>query len=143
MTRVRRACGAEGSASLELVLLTPAIVLLLLLVVMGGRYAQARADVDAAARDAARAGSIARGTDSAVTGGEAAARARLQEGGVTCRTLTVVLDTADFRAGGSVTASVSCIVDLGDLTGLKLPASRTFTASFTEPVDVYRGVTQP
>lgn len=138
MIRVRRAQD-EGSASLELVLLTPAIVALLLLVVMGGRYAQARADVDAAARDAARAGSIARGSDSAATGGEAAARARLQEGGVTCRTLTVALDTAEFRAAGSVTATVSCTVELGDLTGLRLPASRTFTATFTEPVDVYRG----
>jgi hypothetical protein len=34
---------------------------------------------------------------------------------------------------------VSCTVDLGDLTGLKLPSSRTFSATFTEPVDVYRG----
>ncbi len=132
----------RGSASLELVLLTPAVVLLLLLVVMGGRYAQARTDVDAAARDAARAGSIARGPDSAIAGGEAAARDRLHEGGVTCRSLTVSLDTSQFRAGGWVTATVDCTVDLGDLTGLKLPASRTFTSTFTESVDVYRG-TQP
>ena len=139
MTTSPRMMGDKGSASLELVLLTPAIVLLLLLVVMGGRYAQARADVDAAARDAARAGSIARGSDSAASGGEAAARSRLHEGGVTCRTLTVDVDTSQFRAGGSVTATVTCDVDLGDLTGLRLPVSRAFTASFTEPVDVYRG----
>jgi Flp pilus assembly protein TadG len=134
-----RARGETGSASLELVLITPALVVLLLLVVMGGRYAQARADVDSAARDAARAGSIARGTDSAEADGEAAARARLREGGVTCRTLTVAVDTSQFRAGGSVTATLSCTVDLGDLTGLAVPASRTFSARFTEPVDVYRG----
>ena len=139
MSRLRRTRRDSGSAALELVLLTPAIVAMLLLVVMGGRYAQARADVDAAARDAARAGSIARGPDSATADGESAARTRLDEGGVTCRTLTVSLDTAQFRAGGSVTATVSCAVDLGDLTGLKLPSSRTITATFTEPVDTYRG----
>jgi Flp pilus assembly protein TadG len=139
MIRFRRLLDESGSASLELVLLTPAIVAMLLLVVMGGRYAQARSDVDAAARDAARAGSIARGPYSATADGEAAARARLQEGGVTCRVLSFVLDTAEFRAGGSVTATVSCTVELGDLTGLKLPAERTITGSFTEPVDVYRG----
>ena len=139
MSNARRYRRDRGSAATELVLLTPALVAMLLLVVMGGRYAQARADVDAAARDAARAGSIARGPDSAAADGEDAARARLHEGDVTCRTLNVVLDTAEFRAGGSVTATVSCTVDLGDLTGLALPTSRTFTASFTEPVDVYRG----
>jgi Flp pilus assembly protein TadG len=129
----------RGSAATELVLLTPLLVAMLLLVVMGGRYAQARADVDAAARDAARAGSIARGPDSASADGSEAARARLHEGDVTCRTLDVVVDTAGFRAGGSVTATVTCTVDLGDLTGLNLPSSRTFAASFTEPVDTYRG----
>jgi Flp pilus assembly protein TadG len=139
VSRLQGTRADSGSAALELVLLTPAIVAMLLLVVMGGRYAQARADVDAAARDAARAGSIARGPQSATEDGESAARTRLDEGGVTCRTLTVALDTAQFRAGGSVTATVSCAVDLGDLTGLKLPSSRTITATFTEPVDAYRG----
>lgn len=139
MSRFLNARRERGSAAVELVLLTPALVAMLLLVVMGGRYAQARANVDAAARDAARAGLIARGPDSAVADGEAAARAGVREGGVTCRTLGFVLDTTDFRAGGSVTATVTCTVDLSDLSGLRLPTSRTFTSSFTEPIDVYRG----
>ena len=50
---------ARGSASLELVLVTPVVLLLLLFVVCAGRLAEARADVDRAARDAARAASIA------------------------------------------------------------------------------------
>ncbi len=139
MSRLSSARHERGSAAVELVLLTPALVAMLLLVVMGGRYAQARADVDAAARDAARAGSIARGADSAAADGESAARARIREGDVTCRTLGFVLDTTDFRAGGSVTATVTCTVDLSDLSGLRLPTSKTFTASFTEPIDLYRG----
>ncbi len=128
----------RGSAATELVVVTPAIVLLLLLVVMGGRLGEARADVNAAARDAARAGSIARAAPDAVAAGSDAARSTLDEGDVTCRSLTVGVDTSDFRAGGTVTASVTCVVDLGDLAGLRVPATRTVTATFTESVDTYR-----
>lgn len=131
----------RGAAALELVLVTPALVLLLLLVVSVGRLAQARADVDAAARDAARAASIARGPDSARDDGLAAATARLREGGVTCRSLGLEVDARQFSPGGSVTANVTCSVDLGDLTSLRLPASRTISARFSEPVDTYRGTT--
>lgn len=127
-----------GSATLELVLLTPLILVLLLLVVLGGRYAQARGDVDAAARDAARAGSIAREPDAAKSAAADAARARLTEGGVTCRVLDVAVDTSDFRPGGTVGAKVTCTIDLSDLTGLAVPTSRTISATFTEPIDTYR-----
>jgi Flp pilus assembly protein TadG len=131
----------RGAAELELVLVTPALVLLLLFVVSVGRLAQARADVDAAARDAARAASIARGPDSARDDGLVAATARLRAGGVTCRSLGVQLDTRRFAPGGSVTANVTCSVDLADLTSLRVPASRTISARFSEPVDTYRGAT--
>jgi Flp pilus assembly protein TadG len=129
----------HGSASVELVLLTPALLILLLLVVSVGRLGQARAAVDAAARDAARAGSLARGADSAVDAAEAAARQHLTEGGVACRDLRVDVDTTGFRAGGTVRATVTCAVDLGDLTLLRLPGARAVSASFVESVDVYRG----
>lgn len=129
-----------GSMSLELVLVTPVLLLLLMLIVLGGRYAQARADVDAAARDAARAASIARAVSGAQVAGHDAARASLREGGVTCRRLDVSVDASAFAPGGLVTATVSCTVDLGDLAGLRVPASRVFSSSFSEPVDTYRGI---
>ncbi len=50
----------RGSAAVELVLATPVLVALMLLAVAGGRLASARGEVDAAARDAARAASIGR-----------------------------------------------------------------------------------
>jgi len=137
MTRIR---GDQGAATTELVLLTPVLVLMLLFVVALGRVAAARADVDAAARDAARAAANARSVTTARTAGEHAARAALTEGGVTCRQLTVDVSTADFRPGGTITATVACAAHLGDLGALRLPASRTITASFTAPVDRYRGV---
>lgn len=137
MTRLR---GEGGSATTELVLLTPVLVLMLLFVVALGRIAAASADVDAASRDAARAAANARSVAAARADGEHAAQASLTEGGITCRRLTVTVSTADFRPGGTIAATVACAVDLGDLGALHVPASRTLTARFTAPVDRYRGV---
>ena len=72
--------------------------------------------------------------------GTSAAEASLTEQGITCRSLTVTIETAAFRAGGTVTAALSCTVDLADLTSLSIPSSRTITATFTSPVDQYRGM---
>ena len=63
----------------------------------------------------------------------------LNEGGITCRTLTVAVATDDFRADGNVTATVSCAVELLDVSGLRVPATRTISGSHTEPIDHYRG----
>jgi Flp pilus assembly protein TadG len=128
----------RGSASLELVLVTPALVLLLLLVVAGGRIEQARGQLDGTAREAARAASIARTSAGARRAAIELASRRLADQHLTCGALTIVTDTADFHAGGSVSTTVRCITDLSDLVGLGLPGSRVLTASATEPIDVYR-----
>jgi Flp pilus assembly protein TadG len=130
----------RGAATTELVLLTPVLIVMLLFVVALGRITSTRQDVEAAARDAARAAANARSPSAARADGTAAASAALDEQGTTCRTLTVTVDTTSFVAGGNVTARVSCNVELGDLTGLSLPASRTITSTFAAPVDLYRGV---
>ena len=130
----------RGSATLELVLVTPVLLLMLLFVVFLGRLAEARNDVDRAARDAARAASIARSPEDADTAGKAAAASTLQAGGVSCRQLDVVIDASQFQAGGDVAAIVTCTVDLGDVAALRVPGSETLRASFSEPVDVFRGV---
>lgn len=138
MTRCSQA--ERGAASTELVLIAPVLLLLTLLVVAGGRMADGRAQVDAAARDAARAATLARTPAGARTDALAAARARLRAGSVTCRTLDVSTDTADFRSGGAVTSRVTCTVDLGDLTLLRVPATRTISSSASEPIDTYRAI---
>ena len=128
----------RGSATLELVLLTPALVMLLLLVVAGGRIVEARGQVDGTAREAARAASIARTSSEATTAATQIAQARLASAGLTCQSLTVDTNTARFQPGGSVTTTITCTVDLSDLVALTIPGSRTLTASATEPIDVYR-----
>ena len=124
---------------MELVLITPAVLVLLLLVVAGGRLALARERVDAAARDAARAGTIARSPGAARAEAILAARGRLADAGVTCRTLAVTVDVADFRPGGTVSTTITCTVGLGDLTLVGVPGTRTVTATAVETVDTLRG----
>ena len=129
----------RGSASVELVLLTPVLVGLLCLTVAFGRVENARADIEASARDAARAASLERTAVSARIAGEQAARAGLDAAGYSCLPLTVDVDTAGWAAGATVTATVTCTLRLSDVTGMGIPTSRTLTARFSEPIDRYRG----
>ena len=139
---MRRGSAERGSASIELALMAPVLVVLMLFVVLVGRLGQARADVDRAARDAARAASMARTSEAAHERAAAAARTTLAESGVSCRSMTIGLDTGAFAPDSAVHASVGCNVDLSDLSLLGVPGSRTVTASFTQPVDAYRGLGQ-
>ncbi len=129
----------RGSASVELVLLTPVLVGLLCLTVAIGRVQSARADIEASARDAARAASLERTAVDARAAGEQAARAGLDAGGYSCLPLTVSVNTAGFAADATVTATVTCTLRLSDVTGMGIPTTRTLTARFSEPIDRYRG----
>ncbi len=129
-----------GSAAVELTLLAPLVVLLLLFIVAAARSADARGQVDAAAAAAARAASAARSPAEAATAAQEAARAGLTVGTAACRTVSVTVDTSAFVRGGWARATVSCQIDLADLAGLRLPATRTLTSTATSPVDLYRGV---
>lgn len=129
-----------GSAAVELTLLTPLLLMFLLLVVALGRMATARADVDGAARDAARAASIARDPVSAQQSSKEAAATTLAERGVTCRSLEVTVDTSAFLPGGWVAANVTCSVDLADLALLRLPGAKAVHARFVAPIDTLRAV---
>ena len=84
----------RGSAAIELVLLVPALMLLLMFAVAGGRVAIAHGSVQQAAADAARAASIARTAGAAQTSAVRAARATLANQGLTCASMTVTLDTS-------------------------------------------------
>jgi len=79
----------RGSVTVELVLLTPLLILLLLFVVALGRLSGARLDVDGAAAQAARAASIARDPTTATAMAQQTATAALGSDHVTCAQLTV------------------------------------------------------
>ena len=138
----KTATDERGSAAIELVLLVPALMLLLMFAVAGGRVAIAHGSVQQAAADAARAASIARTAGAAQTTAVAAARATLANQGLTCASTTVTLDTSGFSrpvgTPASVAATVSCTVELSELALPGLP-DRVVSATVTSPLDVFRG----
>jgi Flp pilus assembly protein TadG len=130
----------EGSVTVELVLLTPLLILLLLFVVALGRLASARLEVDGAAAQAARAASIAQSPAGATAAAQQSAAAALDADHVTCAHLNVTTNAAQFTPGGSVAVTVTCTVELDDLTGLRLPASESISSQAISVIDTYRPV---
>lgn len=129
----------RGSAAVELTLLTPLLLVLLLFVVALGRFGQARADIDGAARDAARAASLRRSAPAATAAAQETAQQALSERRITCAELNVDVDTAAFAPGGSVRVEVTCNVLLSDLSLLRLPGSKQMRGHYTAVIDTFRG----
>jgi Flp pilus assembly protein TadG len=131
--------GDQGSAAVEMVLLTPLLMLFLFLIVAAGRLVQARLEVDSAAQQAARAASLARDPASAAADATATAQAALASQHITCDPMSVSPDLGDFTPGGQVTVQVSCTVSLAGLALLHVGGAETLSSTFTSPIDVYRG----
>lgn len=131
---------SERGSAAELAVVTVPLVLILLLIVAMGRVSSARAEVDAAARDAARAASIARSPGAATNAAEAAAAASLSDNDLACRSFVVTVELTNFRPGGNVVAEVACTISLSELGLLQLGSSSTITSRFTEPVDTFLGM---
>lgn len=131
----------HGLATVELVLMTPVLFLVLSFLVVAGRLATVRGDVAAASRDAARAASRAATYDQATLEARTTAEASLGGRDVTCQNLTVTLgDPGTFRAGGTAAATVTCDVSLADVAIPGVPGQRRITDDSVEVIDTYRGV---
>jgi len=137
----RQGCD-RGSVSLELAALAPALLLLVLLTVAAMRITLAGAQVDGAARDAARAASLARTAGSATAVAQQSAARTLAGQQLTCSQLTVTVDPAGFAVPvgttGTVAVHVTCRVALGDVAVPGVPGSTTMTAGYVAPLDPYR-----
>jgi Flp pilus assembly protein TadG len=131
--------GEKGSAALELILLTPVLLIVLLFVVSLGEIASARQTVDGAAGAAARAATLASTPQAAIGAARSQAAASLASGGVNCAKTTVSVDVANFVPGGVVSVHVSCEVSLSS-TVPGLPGSATLSASGASVVDRYRSL---
>jgi Flp pilus assembly protein TadG len=127
----------QGGVTAEVAVLTPALVLLLLLVVYGGRLGQAEHDVTHATAEAARVASLGRGNVTALA--RQTVTTNLTAAGVECRSLRVTVDGDPPRAGASVRVTTRCDVDMTNVAGLGLPRRRTVQASAVEVVDTFRG----
>lgn len=131
-----------GDATLELVILAPVVLILIGLLIAGGRASVAQGAVDAAARDAARQASIARSPSEAQATAIASARFELRQGSLDCTPVVHVTAAAAFAVPvgqpSQIVARVSCTVPLSGLLVPGLPGSKTLTATFTSPLDPYR-----
>jgi Flp pilus assembly protein TadG len=132
--RTRARADDRGSIAIELAILAPIVGILLLAVVAVGRVQNSRADVEGAARSAARDLSIARDPGEAIGRARTAASVTLDVGSPGCRTFSFV---AVIEAD-KVTVTVSCVANLEDAAILPLPGSMTLEASATEVLDKYR-----
>lgn len=146
----------RGGASLELVILAPFLLALLMLIVAFARFTQAKGLVDQAARDAARAATAQNSRGGATKAIDTAVADALRGAPSSCRdsagTVPVIpsdafdppsqdqsaVDPADLQ---SVTVTVTCQVDLGDLVILPL-GTKPISFTFTSPLDKYRGYQQ-
>lgn len=132
--------GDRGSATLELAILAPGLILLLALLTYAGRHAVADGTVDQAAADAARAASLQRGPSAGRSAAIDVARASLHDQGLSCVDVVVAVDTSEFGAvaglRGRVSVTVTCPLKVADLP-LTLPAVNV-TSTAVSPVDTYR-----
>ena len=128
----------HGSVSVELVLITPLLLVLVLVVVYTGRLVHVRLQLESAASQAARAASLTRDQTSATQAATDTARATLDELAISCASLDVATDVSAHRPGGQVTVRLVCAVGQDHLAGLPVPAQRTITAEATSAVDRWR-----
>jgi Flp pilus assembly protein TadG len=132
----------RGAAAVELTLLLPALLLMLGLLVAGGRLWFARTTVNEAAHTAARAASLARSTYAAAAAGREAGAQSLETAGLRCRSKSVSINTAAFGvpAGtpSTVTSTITCNVDFSDVMLPGWPGSMEITGRGSAALDTYR-----
>ena len=131
----------RGSAAIEAVVVGPAVILLIGLVILGGRVALAHQTVQSVAADTARAASLERTTSRAQASANTALETGLRQQPL-CSTYELHLDLNGFKvpAGrpASTSATVTCRVSLSDIAVPGLPGTITIQATMTSPIDTYR-----
>jgi hypothetical protein len=142
----RRAGAVRGEAGSVAAEVAIAVSILVAVLVFAGvlvyRGVDARLRLDGVAHEAARAASLTRTPAAAAQAARQTATASLAAAGVDCGHPGVSVDTSDFVAGGVVTVTVSCRLDLSDAAALlAVGDNRTLTATSSSPLDVYRAVT--
>ena len=130
-------------AALELVILTPFVIVMILLVAGFGRVERGRQLVDQAAQAASRAASLSLNPGGAQDAAQQAAQQTLNDGGLSCSAISVDVDTSQFFAGGQVSAHLSCLTNLSTLAMAGLPGSVHLTADSVSPLEQLRQLGTP
>lgn len=128
----------RGAMAAEMVILVPLLVLFISLVVGLGRAVNLQGEVQAAAREGARAASYERDLGSAQAAAQQAVGAALpDERKSDCTGVT--LAGSDWRAGGTVQVTFTCRVAMADLALPGAPGSITQEGNASAPLDTFRG----
>lgn len=138
MQNMRALPRERGSTALELVLLSPVLLLVLMLVVGIGRLVDARERVADAAYQAARAATLTLTAPAAEQAATSAAASALSGAGVTCAAMNVTADVGNLTPGSTVSISVTCTVSWAGITGISFGGHQSVTASATSVVDEFR-----
>ncbi len=142
LRRLLRPCDDRGSSSLEAAIVVPAFILFIGLLIYAGRTAVAHQGVEAVAYDAARSAAIARTPAEARERAQTAVEYTLTNQGLRCASYDIDLDTSGLAKPvgqpGTVTATVTCTIDLRDLAVPGVPGQRTISATMSAVVDAYR-----
>ena len=135
-----RAAGRSeaGSAAAEIVILTPVLVLLALLFVLGGRLANALQEVGDAARTSVESAVISSTASSAQAQALAASGYEISHDGLQCAPYSLTTDLTHFTPGGSVSVQLRCGVGLVTLGIPGLPGSVTLSGDAFAGIELYR-----
>ena len=119
--------------AVEIVILTPLLVAFVMLVIAFGRYVDVRGQVEAVARDAARAASVERTAGQAQAAADATVAAGTRTGACSGAGLS-----GAFVAGSTVQVEVRCSVTMSDLGLVGVPGTITVSGTSAAPLDTYR-----
>jgi Flp pilus assembly protein TadG len=122
--------------AVEIVILAPVMLAFMMLVVAAGRLVAVKGDLEAAARDGARAASLERDVSTAQSRAGAVVTASLDA--QTTRCTGTSLGGSDFVSGGFVRVSLDCQVSYAGLGLIGLPGSVSVKATSAAPIDRYR-----
>lgn len=140
--RAARQLDQRGSATVEIAVLVPALLVTLGLLAVGGRIWFARTTVNEAATSAARAASLARSAGEGAAAGRAAAARSLSTEGLRCTSTAVDVNVAGFSVPvgtpATVTTSIRCRVAYADLILPVIPGGVDLQASGASALDTYR-----
>ena len=134
-----------GVTTIEAAVIAPVLMVLLLFIVFLGRVATTQQNVQHAARDAARAGSIALTRDDAAIAIDTTLAASLGPTRNRCQLAPLDLTAIGQDTGqpgdwdlGTIQVRLTCTIPTRDLGLLGITGTKTFTAVATEPVDEWR-----
>lgn len=120
--------------AVEVVLLTPVLMMFVLLIVVFGRFVAVKGDIDAAARDAARAASL-QISQSAAQGAASSTVAASLDDLTSCSNVVV---GGTWGPGGDAVVRMTCQVPLDGLGLVGVPGTVTVESESTVPLDPYR-----